>query len=95
VEKLSLFCNPASGSMFSSTAIEIINRLKFEVAKAKVFPHLEAWVSVGRGIPHVNGHNSVLRHRYSQAKNPLKKPLLSRGIRYICGFLLFHETTKN
>jgi hypothetical protein len=44
VEKLALSCNPASKGTFSSTAIEIINRLKFAVAKAKVFPHLEAWV---------------------------------------------------
>jgi hypothetical protein len=29
-------------------------------------PHLEAWVRVGRGIPHVKGHNSVLRLRYSK-----------------------------
>jgi hypothetical protein len=64
VEKVALFCNPASGGTFSSTAIEIIIRLKFAVAKAKVFPHLEAWIRVGRGIPHVKGHNSVLRLRY-------------------------------
>jgi hypothetical protein len=36
VEKVALFCNPASGGTFSSTAIEIINRLKFAVAKVKV-----------------------------------------------------------
>jgi hypothetical protein len=62
VEKAALFCNPASGGTFSSTAIEIsqnINRSKYAVAKAKVFPHLEAWVCVGRGIPHFKGHNSV------------------------------------
>jgi hypothetical protein len=27
--------------------------------KAKVYPHLEAWVHVGCGIPDVKGHNSV------------------------------------
>jgi hypothetical protein len=42
VVKVALFCNPALGETFSSTAIEIINGLKFAVAKAKVFPHLEA-----------------------------------------------------
>jgi hypothetical protein len=42
VEKLALFCNPAAGGFFSSTAIEIINRYKFAGAKVKVFPHLEA-----------------------------------------------------
>jgi hypothetical protein len=48
VEKLALFSNSASGSTFSSTAIEIINKLKFAVAKARVFPHLGlAWVCVG------------------------------------------------
>jgi hypothetical protein len=34
VEKVALFCNPASGAMFSSTAIEIIKWVKkFAVAK--------------------------------------------------------------
>jgi hypothetical protein len=47
VEKLALFCN------------SIINRSKFAVAKAKVFPHLEAWFLVGRGIPHVKGYNGT------------------------------------
>jgi hypothetical protein len=37
VEKVSLFCNPASGGTFSSTAIEIINWLKkIAVAQTKV-----------------------------------------------------------
>jgi hypothetical protein len=44
VEKVALFCNPASGGTFSSTAIEIIKWVKkIEVAQAKVLPHLEAW----------------------------------------------------
>jgi hypothetical protein len=44
VEKVALFCNPASGGAFSSTAIEIIKLVtKIAVAQAKVFPHLEAW----------------------------------------------------
>jgi hypothetical protein len=64
VEKLALFCNPASGGTFSSNAIEIIRRLKLAVVKAKVFPHLEAWVRVGRGILHVKGYYSTLRLRY-------------------------------
>jgi hypothetical protein len=43
VEKVALFCNPASGGTFSSTAIEIIKwDKKIAVAQAKVFPHLEA-----------------------------------------------------
>jgi hypothetical protein len=58
VEKLALFCNPASRGTFSGTAIEIINRFKFAVAKGKVFPHLEAWVRVGRGITHVKAQRS-------------------------------------
>jgi hypothetical protein len=37
VEKVALFCNPASGGTFSSTAIEIIKWVKkFAVAQAKV-----------------------------------------------------------
>jgi hypothetical protein len=28
--------------------------------------HLEAWVRLGRGIPHVKGHTSVLQLRYSK-----------------------------
>jgi hypothetical protein len=65
-KKVALFCKPASGGTLSSTAIEIINMLKFAVEKAKVFPHLEARVRVGRGIPHVKGHNSSLQLRYSK-----------------------------
>jgi hypothetical protein len=42
VEKLALFDNQhPGGGTFSSTAIEIINRSKFVVSKAKVFPHHE------------------------------------------------------
>jgi hypothetical protein len=56
---VALFCNPASGGTFSSTAIEIIKWVKkFAVAKAKVTHilrpgktsekiHLEAWEGVG------------------------------------------------
>jgi hypothetical protein len=73
VEKLALFCNPKSGGTFLSTAIEIIKRLKFAVAKAKVFPHLEAWVRVGRGLPHVKGNNSTLRLGYFQETMRFKK----------------------
>jgi hypothetical protein len=37
VEKVALFCNPASGSLFASTAIEIIKLFKkIAVAQAKV-----------------------------------------------------------
>jgi hypothetical protein len=37
VEKMSLFCNPASGGTFSSTAIEIIKWVTFfAVVQAKV-----------------------------------------------------------
>jgi hypothetical protein len=37
VEKVALFCNPASGGTFSSTAIEITKWVdKFAVAQAKV-----------------------------------------------------------
>jgi hypothetical protein len=33
-------------------------------ANAKVFPHLEAWFRVGRGITHVKGYNSTPRLYY-------------------------------
>jgi hypothetical protein len=66
VEKVAILSKPASGGTFSSTAIEIINSFKFAVAKANVFPHLQAWVCVGRGIPHFKGHNIVPRLRYSK-----------------------------
>jgi hypothetical protein len=36
-----------SGCTFLSTAIKIMSRLKFALAKPKVFPHLEAWFRVG------------------------------------------------
>jgi hypothetical protein len=47
VEKVALFCNPASGGTFSSTAIEIIKCVKkIAVAQAKV-PHiLRPWTTV-------------------------------------------------
>jgi hypothetical protein len=37
-------------------------------------PHLQAWVRVERGIPHVKGHNSVLRLVIS--KNKCMKKLI-------------------
>jgi hypothetical protein len=44
VEKVALFCNPASGGTFSSTANEIIKWVKeIAVPQAKVFLYLEAW----------------------------------------------------
>jgi hypothetical protein len=44
VEKVALFCNPASGGTFSSTAIEIIKWVKkIAVAQAKVSHIFEAW----------------------------------------------------
>jgi hypothetical protein len=52
VKKVVFFCNPASGGLFTSTAIEIIDRLKFALAKDKVFPHLVTLVLVGCGIRH-------------------------------------------
>jgi hypothetical protein len=43
VENVALFCNPASGGTFSSTAIEIIKWVQ-KIADAQA--HLEAWVRV-------------------------------------------------
>jgi hypothetical protein len=42
VEKLAFFWGPCVRGTFSRTAIKILNRLKFAVVKARVFPHLEA-----------------------------------------------------
>jgi hypothetical protein len=67
VEKVALFCNPASGATFSSTANDIIKWIKKKCSSAsKGVPHLEVWVRLGRGIPHVKGHNSVLQLSYSK-----------------------------
>jgi hypothetical protein len=68
VDKVALFCNPASGGTFSSTAIEIIKWAKICSSASEGVPHLEAWVRVGRGTPHVKGHKSVLRLSYSEEK---------------------------
>jgi hypothetical protein len=46
VEKVSLFCNPESGTRSQ--------------ALAKMFPHLKARVHVGRGIPHSKDSLSLL-----------------------------------
>jgi hypothetical protein len=67
VEKVALLCNPTSGDTFSSTVIEIYN-IGFQICSSasEGVPHLEALVRVGCGIPHVKGHNSVLRLSYSK-----------------------------
>jgi hypothetical protein len=43
VEKVALFCNPASGGTFSSTSIEIIKWVKKLAVAQEGVPHLEAW----------------------------------------------------
>jgi hypothetical protein len=49
VEKVALFCNPASGGTFSSTAIEIIKWAKKKFSSASEGdPHLEAWEGLRR-----------------------------------------------
>jgi hypothetical protein len=53
--------------MTTRTAIEIMDRLKIcSIAKAKVLPHLEARVRVGRGIPHSKDSISLLMVPYSK-----------------------------
>jgi hypothetical protein len=52
VEKVALFCNPASGAGSQALQLRLEKVIFFGVAKAKVFPHLEAQVCVGLGIPH-------------------------------------------
>jgi hypothetical protein len=56
VDKFAFFCNPASRGTFSITAIKNKNRKQIAIAKANEFPHIEAWVRVGRGILHVKGY---------------------------------------
>jgi hypothetical protein len=43
VEKVALFCNPASGAHSQALQLRLYIGKKFAVLKAKVFPHLEAW----------------------------------------------------
>jgi hypothetical protein len=82
VEKLALFCNPTFGGTFSSTAIEIINRIKFALAKAKVFPHLEARVRVGSGIPQVK--DPIVYNGFVISKNEcVKKSLIKKRFTYL------------
>jgi hypothetical protein len=68
VEKVALLCNSASKGTFSITAIEIINRFKFAVAKAKVFPQLKAWVRVGHGIYRMS-KVTIVHYGFSIPKN--------------------------
>jgi hypothetical protein len=58
-------------------------RKQFAVAKAKVFLHLEAWVRVGRGIPHVKGYNrATATALLFQRINAFKKTTIF--IKYFC-----------
>jgi hypothetical protein len=43
VEKVAFFCNPESGARSQALQLRLDTGYKFAVAKAKVFPHLEAW----------------------------------------------------
>jgi hypothetical protein len=43
VEKVALFCIPASEACSQVLQLRLFKGYKFAVAKAKVFPHLEAW----------------------------------------------------
>jgi hypothetical protein len=45
--------------------------LKSKQKKAKVFPHLVAWVRVGRGIPHGKVFVCLLSLSYSNSKNAI------------------------
>jgi hypothetical protein len=42
------------------------------VAKIEGVPHVEAWVRVGRGIPHVKGHMQCTTASLFQRINALK-----------------------
>jgi hypothetical protein len=47
------------------------------VAKAKIFPHLKAWVRVGCGIPRRNGHDMFVSAESFQGINVFKKSIMS------------------
>jgi hypothetical protein len=55
-----------SVTLRQGAAIEIINKLKFAVTKAKVFPHLETFVRVKRGIPHAKNFVGLSALSYSK-----------------------------
>jgi hypothetical protein len=68
VEKVDLFCNPASGGKFSSTAIEIIKRVKkIALAQAKVSHILRpgAWKTK---VLEAKAFSAHLRRFFAQGK---------------------------
>jgi hypothetical protein len=75
VKKVALICNPASGRRSQALQLRLYMGLKFAVAKAKVFPHLEAWVRVGQGILHLKHSLSLLMVQYSKDTHAIKKTL--------------------
>jgi hypothetical protein len=62
--KAGSFLKPCVQRQVASTVIAQLSILKNALAKAKVFPHLEACVRLGYGTPHVQGQNSVRRLYY-------------------------------
>jgi hypothetical protein len=70
---VALFYNPASGSTFSSTAIEIIKGVKdFAVAQAKVFPHLDRGLGPQVRVTIVYYGFVIPKNKCTQ-KNPVKQ----------------------
>jgi hypothetical protein len=57
VEKVALFCNPASGGMFSSTAIYIIKWVKFFAVAQAMVSHISrpGNTAFKEQLMHVNG----------------------------------------
>jgi hypothetical protein len=75
VEKVALFCNPASGGTFSSTAIEIIKWVKiFAVSQAKVSHILRpAWnTAFKEQLKLVNGFERYYRRIHALKKKERK-----------------------
>jgi 1-deoxy-D-xylulose 5-phosphate reductoisomerase len=66
VLKMAFSFTPSPGARSQALQLKIINSLTFAVAKAKVFPHLEAWVPVKRGIPHAKDVISLSALSYSK-----------------------------
>jgi hypothetical protein len=94
VEKVSLFCNPASGTRSQALTIDNIQgRLKICTRKSKVVPAScgEARVRVGHGIPHSKYSLSFLMVQYSKDTCVKKKKM---GFCYDNEFVKFVCTKK-
>jgi hypothetical protein len=54
------------GTHFITAVQQRWNPRKYAESCSKVFPHIVAWVRIGRGILHVKDYNGTPRLRYSK-----------------------------